>query len=73
VKICDNGIGIKDKYLKDIFKRYRRFNQERGGLGIGLSIVLKIANKYNIPLEVKSKEKIGTCFILDFNTLKAEE
>jgi two-component system OmpR family sensor kinase len=64
--ICDRGIGIKKEQLKDIFTRYKRFNKEEGGFGIGLSIVLAICQKYKINIDIKSKHKIGTCFILNF-------
>ncbi|NPA28168.1 MAG: HAMP domain-containing histidine kinase [Epsilonproteobacteria bacterium] len=67
--ICDEGIGIKEEYIKDIFKRYKRFNKERGGLGIGLSIVDSICKKYNIGMEVKPNSPKGTCFILDCSAI----
>ena len=71
--ICDEGIGINKEYLQDIFKRYKRFNKERGGLGIGLSIVQNICEKYKISLSVKPNTPKGTCFILDFNSIKERE
>jgi len=42
LQICDTGIGIERSRQDDIFRRYQRFNKERGGFGIGLSIVWAI-------------------------------
>ena len=69
-KIQDTGIGINKKQQKDIFKRYHRANDERGGFGIGLSIVLSICKEYNIKLDLKSKESEGSLFTLSFPLIK---
>jgi len=66
LKISDTGIGIDEKKLKDIYKRYYRATSEQGGFGIGLSIVNQISKKYNINIEVNSKLSEGTTFILEF-------
>ncbi len=66
LKICDKGIGISDEQKKDIFKRYKRVNKERGGFGIGLNIVYNICNKYNIKIDIKDHIPKGVCFILEF-------
>ncbi len=68
--ICDEGIGIEQEVIDDIFKRYKRYNKEQGGFGIGLSIVADIAKEYNIKIKVTSKKNQGTCFYLDFNAMK---
>jgi len=64
--ICDNGIGIKPQQIKDIFKRFKRFNKENGGFGIGLSIVGEICKKYNIDIKAKPNIPKGSCFELFF-------
>ena len=66
LKICDSGIGISKDEVKDIFKRYSRINKERGGFGIGLSIVYEICQKYDINIKVKQNKPKGSCFILEF-------
>ncbi len=58
----DNGIGIKEEKLKEIFDRYKRVNPEKGGFGIGLNIVFNIAKEYNIKIGVSSKLKEGSEF-----------
>ena len=60
LKISDNGIGIFDEKIKDIYKRYYRATTEQGGFGIGLNIVSLIAKEYNFKIEVDSKIDIGT-------------
>jgi two-component system OmpR family sensor kinase len=66
LKVEDTGIGIDTKMQEDIFKRYYRANDERGGFGIGLNIVLSICKKYKIKLDLESKEGEGSTFILVF-------
>ena len=69
LQICDTGIGIKKTRQEDIFKRYHRFNKERGGFGIGLSIVLAICKKYHISLSIDSEKDKGSCFTLDVSSV----
>jgi len=66
LKIKDTGIGIDKKIQEDIFRRYYRANDERGGFGIGLNIVFTICKKYNIKLKLNSKKEEGSTFILTF-------
>jgi len=66
LRISDTGIGIDETVKEDIFKRYYRAGDERGGFGIGLSIVLSICKEYGIKLDFDSKKGEGTTFILTF-------
>ena len=68
LKVKDTGIGIDKKVQEDIFRRYQRANEERGGFGIGLSIVLAICKQYKIKLGLESEK--GSMFILTFPTVK---
>ncbi len=56
----DTGIGMPKDKLKQMFDRYTRFNKSEGGFGIGLNIVLAIANEYELQIDVNSIEKVGT-------------
>jgi len=69
VKICDEGIGIDKEVQKDIFQRYRRFNKERGGFGIGLSIVINICRKNGIIPSLESEKNKGSCFSFDLTSV----
>jgi len=62
--IWDTGIGIDKEKIPFMFDRYTRFNQSEGGFGVGLSIVKKIVDEYNIKIEVESKEAEGTKVVL---------
>jgi len=64
LNIWDTGIGIKEDKIPFIFDRYIRFNESEGGFGVGLSIVKKILDEYNINIEVISKENEGTKMVL---------
>jgi len=70
LKVQDRGIGIDEKMQEDIFRRYYRANDERGGFGIGLNIVLSICKKYKIKLGLESEKGEGSTFILTFPKMK---
>ena len=71
LSVQDTGIGIDLTKKENIFDRYQRATTQDGGFGMGLNIVYKICQEYNIIIDVKSKLKIGTTFSLDFKALKA--
>ncbi len=70
LQVKDTGIGIDEKMQEDIFRRYYRAGDERGGFGIGLNIVLSICKKYKIKLDLESKKGEGSTFILTFPKIK---
>ena len=70
LQVKDTGIGIDEKMQEDIFRRYYRAGDERGGFGIGLNIVLSICKKYKIKLDLESKKGEGSTFILTFPVQK---
>ncbi|ETD22442.1 sensor histidine kinase [Helicobacter macacae] len=69
LEIRDSGYGIQKEDLERIFERYKRFNDDKGGFGIGLSLVSEIASKYDIDLKVQSEVGKGSAFVLVFRTL----
>lgn len=64
IKIKDTGIGIDEDELSKIFEEfYQVGNPERSeanGLGLGLSIVKRLADLLEIELDFKSKHGVGT-------------
>lgn len=70
LKVKDTGIGIDEKMQEDIFRRYYRANDERGGFGIGLNIVLSICKRYKIKLGLDSEKGKGSTFKLTFPKIK---
>ena len=64
LEIWDTGVGIEAEKIPFIFDRYMRFNQSEGGFGIGLSIVKKILDEYQVSIAVYSRPKEGTRMVL---------
>jgi two-component system OmpR family sensor kinase len=62
--VWDTGIGIKASKIPFMFDRYIRFNKSEGGFGVGLSIVKKIVDEYEMSITVTSKLKEGTRMVL---------
>jgi len=58
IEIEDNGTGIPEKYLTDIWKPF--FTTKQSGTGIGLPEVKKILNSMQGEIELISEEGIGT-------------
>lgn len=65
IEICDNGVGIKDINMHNIFDPF--YTTKIGdGTGLGLSISYSIVKRYKGEIKVKSKEKKGTTFSVIF-------
>ncbi|MCI4668818.1 MAG: ATP-binding protein [Bacteroidia bacterium] len=62
VSIRDNGVGIKNEHLNQIFKIFKRIDKELEGTGIGLAIVKKIIEYHNGEVAVESEIGQGTIF-----------
>ncbi len=77
LSIRDYGVGIKNKEIKNIFKKFYRVEEsltaKTKGHGLGLSIVknLIVLNKGRI--EVESEYGSGTTFTIVFPKLNAQE
>ena len=66
--VADQGIGMDEKELKNIFKKfYRTKKAEKSGevgTGIGLSIVEQIVTHHGGRIEVTSTPGKGSCFTM---------
>lgn len=62
IEIEDNGLGIKDEYLEDIFNPFKRVHagQDSKGVGIGLTICKKIIERHGGKMGVRSAYGQGT-------------
>ncbi len=67
IVIKDTGIGIPKDDQKAIYERFYRATNQVGGFGLGLNIVHKVCEAYNIGIEFESKVKVGTTFTLKFD------
>jgi len=74
VSIKDNGKGIEEKELDNIFENFYRIQKENkkhtGGAGIGLAIVKNIITAHDGEIKVESKVGIGSIFSLKFKISK---
>lgn len=58
LEISNSGATIPAEKLKEVFERYVRAENSRGGFGIGLHLVARIAAQYGIRIEVSSLNRI---------------
>ena len=61
-QIQDTGIGMTKEQTKYIFDPYSRFKTEEKGIGLGLHISSKLAQKLKATLTVSSKYNKGSMF-----------
>ena len=76
LKFCDNGIGIPQFEIENIFKEFFRGSNIRHkgyeGVGLGLSVVKQIIKRHGGTINVLSPSHLadashpGTCFIITF-------
>ena len=70
VSVCDNGIGIPEKSLSEIFNKFYRVPQgnrcETRGYGIGLFYVRSIIDKHGWDIRVESSPGKGSTFTIIF-------
>jgi PAS domain S-box-containing protein len=68
LRVSDTGIGIPPEELDNIFEHMYKVdkarNTERGGLGLGLSIVRRIAALHHGQITVESTPGQGSTFVL---------
>jgi signal transduction histidine kinase/ActR/RegA family two-component response regulator len=67
IEVHDTGPGIPENKRKLIFQEFQRLGQEGGpkpGLGLGLSIVERIAKTLKAPLKLSSRLGAGACFAI---------
>jgi len=62
----DNGNGIDEKNIKNLFGLYKRFDTSVEGKGIGLFLVKMQVENLGGKISVQSKVGIGTIFKLEF-------
>ena len=70
LKVIDSGEGIPDKYKQRIFERFFKMDparsREKGGTGVGLSLVKQSMEKHGGCVRAVSAASGGTEFICEF-------
>ena len=69
IEVWDTGLGIAEHEQSRVFDEfYQVGNPERGrraGLGLGLSVVRRLADRLGLPLTLRSRPGVGSRFGLD--------
>jgi len=53
--MANSGAGIDKAHREKVFERFYRVSEHEGGFGIGLDIVKRVCERYNIDVEIDSK------------------
>ncbi|TCC92781.1 ATP-binding protein [Pedobacter hiemivivus] len=73
VSISDNGIGIRENDLPNLFSRFKRIESEQtrniSGFGIGLYLCAEIVNSHNGKIWAESEYGKGTVFSFELPLL----
>lgn len=64
VYVQDEGMGIPEEYLSELFTPF--FTTKDEGTGLGLTLVKKVVDEHRGKIEVKSTVNVGSTFILEF-------
>ena len=74
ISVEDDGIGIDQYHLKDIFRRFERvdksYSRNTEGCGLGLNIVKKIVEIHNGSIDIESRKEIGTRVVVKLHKLE---
>ena len=74
IEVWDTGLGIEPQQQKVVFREFKRLEQGARiapGLGLGLSIVERIARVLEHPLTLRSRPGRGSTFALELPTAAA--
>ena len=67
IVVADNGVGIAESEIGNIFKRFYRKKKDGEGIGIGLNLSKMIMTSQNGDIRVSSTLNVGTEFTFIFN------
>ena len=74
--VKDNGIGIKEDFYNDVFRIFKRLNDEDDnikGTGVGLTFVKKIIERHGGKIWLESELGVGTTFYFNLNLQQAKQ
>jgi signal transduction histidine kinase len=71
--IRDSGIGIPEQDVKQVFRPFFRGDvRQRGGYGVGLSIVKRLSDHFEWPVHIDSQVGVGTQVTVRFPKAQCE-
>lgn len=69
IEVRDNGYGMSEEYVKNIFNTFSREEDSRTsriqGTGLGMAITKRLVDLMGGSIKVKSKKGVGSTFTLD--------
>ncbi len=71
ILVEDNGKGMNESTVKQIFNPFFTTKRAKGGTGLGLAIAYRIIEEHNGKIQVRSKPGVGTTFIIRIPAPKA--
>jgi signal transduction histidine kinase len=67
IEVADTGVGMSEDDLENVFKAFfRAKGAPRGGHGVGLTIVKRLSDRFNWPVDIESKLGVGTTVRIAF-------
>lgn len=66
LRVTDNGVGIPEDMQMKIFDPFYSTKTEKGGTGLGLSVVHGIVGEHGGSIRIVSKPGEGACFEVEF-------
>lgn len=66
VLIEDTGPGMEPSAVEQVFQPYFRNQRQRGGFGVGLTIVKRLTDRFDWPIQIESEPGHGTRVRLEF-------
>ncbi|MEZ5543453.1 MAG: PAS domain S-box protein [Pseudomonadota bacterium] len=75
IAVSDQGPGIPEQFRPEIFEKFTQLNdrhqEQKGGIGLGLSIAKLIVQKHNGVIDFESEPGVRTTFFIDLPELRS--
>jgi len=72
--IKDSGIGMPSEDVEKMFKPFQRGqSRQRGGYGVGLTIVKMLSDRFHWPINIESEVNKGTTITVHFPVYNPDE
>ena len=72
LSVEDEGIGMEEEMLLNVFEHYYQEDKSSNGQGLGLGMVKEYCDRYKIKIYIDSKKDKGTIVTLDLNKRKID-